>query len=287
MGFLRIMFCFWKLRDIRYLFYLVSTTLMILVLMKLKEKAGIKGWLPALVGFSFSVINLHAICFSFFCEIIIMMIGCLVVLYLGEKEWYVEKKGLIFLIIGSLNFAMGPFVSPILPLGMVLLMDILYGKHTIGKKAEWVEIVTNSVFWVLGYGGTMMMKQILSYAVLGEQTGTENALMWVGMEFGLRERLMIIYNNILRFMSPEPIKIPALVIILVILLILALKFYRKSNKIGQLLFVALYPVYWMLIIARHSQHSFASNALCVTAFGLLSIITYQVDWNKIKQNMGI
>lgn len=283
-GFMRIFFCFFKLRDLRYLFYFITTTLMILVLMRLSKKKGFAGWFPAFIAFTFTVINLHAICFSFCGEILIMFIGMLFVLYLGNQKFYKKNYELLFLLIGSFNFAIGPFVSPTLALGMVLLAHLLYATEALSRRECWKQIVSCSVFWVLGYGGTMLIKQFMAYVMLGSQTGTESVRIWFGPEFGIWGRLNILWNNVLRLFSPQPIKVP-IFIILVLALVWLLKCHwskEHGKKVAPILFVSAYPIFWILIIARHSQHWFASNALSVCIFGMLSLALSYVDFNRIN-----
>lgn len=131
-----------------------------------------------------------------------------------------------------------------------------------------------------------MFKQLLSKLVLGYQTGTETIVQWIGLEFGIGDRFRILLNNFDRLFSPQIVKIPIFILFIVLAVIGMWKSRRKIDYTLQILFVSFYPIGWILIVARHAQHYFTSNILCVFIAGISAILVSKINVRKLLEKKG-
>ena len=56
---------------------------------------------------------------------------------------------------------------------------------------------------------------------------------------------------------------------------------RKVDYILQVIFISLYPIGWILLVARHAQHYFTSNILCVFIAGVSAVLVSKIDFSKL------
>lgn len=281
-GFMRIAFCKLQLHEIRVLFYLSTVILLGVLLNRIREKIGIKGVGPVFFGFLFCFISLHSVCFSFHGEILSTLIGSIVIAYLAGNDWYRKNQFVVFALVGACDFAFGPFVTPMLSVGICLLIHCMFYIREMDWKNAWINVCENGFSWLIGYGGTIVCKSTLAKMVCGSQTATETAAMWLGPEFGIADRFRIVLGNVKRYFAPMSIKVVIFAILLIVLLILIVRYSKKYKNCILILTIGILPILWMLVVARHSQHSFASNALCVTMVAGLYAMTSAIDWDKIK-----
>lgn len=43
----------------------------------------------------------------------------------------------------------------------------------------------------------------------------------------------------------------------------------------------MYPIGWILLVARHAQHYFTSNILCVFIAGVIAVLVSKIDFSKL------
>ena len=183
--------------------------------------------------------------------------------------------------IGSLTFANAPLFAPVLTLGMCLLVSVLLRKSSDRQASSWLLLITDSVCWGVGYLGTLLFKQILSQIILGYQTGTDTIAQWIGFDFGIGDRFRILFNNFARLFSPQVVKIPIIVLFIVFAVWGIIKAGRKIDYILQVIFISMYPIGWILLVARHAQHYFTSNILCVFIAGVSAVLVSKIDFSKL------
>lgn len=283
-GFMRVAFCKLHLREIRVLFYLSTMILLGVLLNRIREKIGIKGVIPIFFGCLFCFISLHSVCFSFHGEILSTLVGSIVIAYFSDKEGYCKNQFVLFALIGACDFALGPFVTPMLSVGVCLLIHCMFYIREMNWKESWINVCANGISWLVGYGGTIICKSVLAKVVCGSQTASETATMWLGPEFGITDRFRIVFGNVKRYFAPASIKLVIFVVLLVALLTLTIKYSKKYSNCLLILAIGVLPIIWMLIVARHSQHSFASNALCVTMMAVLYVVTSAIEWDRLKEH---
>ena len=224
---------------------------------------------------------LHSTCLSFFGNIVIALTGMLFIACSYRTGWYAKWEYLVYIVIGSLTFANAPLVAPVLTLGMCLLVSVLLRKSSDRQASSWFLLITDSVCWGMGYLGTLLFKQILSQITLGYQTGTDTIAQWIGFEFGIGDRFRILFNNFARLFSPQIVKGPLIVLFIVFAVGGIIKAGRKVDYILQVIFISLYPIGWILLVARHAQHYFTSNILCVFIAGVSAVLVSKIDFSKL------
>lgn len=282
-GVLKILFSVMTISDIRYLFYLVTTAMCVFVCYRLKKLAGIRGWAPAVMAFALISITLHATCLSFISDIFLTLFFMIGITYWYRKEWFYHKQENLFLILGSLTYACGPLVSPLMPLGMSLLLCLqLVDDSDKEQKESWSRIVKNTICWLIGYFSTVFIKQFLATLLKHDGDAMEGMIDYMGFDLNVFERLEIIENNFVRLLSPMPVKIPCLAAAVIILIVLMRKYPMKDSRTLRFIFIACYPLGWMLIMCRHAIHSFSSNVLMVLVYAGILAMMNRIDFSKIQ-----
>lgn len=279
-GWIKILFQFVTIREVRFLLFSI-TSIIAFVLLLVLHREGRDIVIPIFMGIYMTSLVLHSTCLSFFGDIMIALTGMLFIACSYSTSWYTRWEYLVYIVIGSLTFANAPLVAPILTLGMCLLVSILLRKSDDRQASSWLLLISDSACWGLGYLGTLLFKQILSKLVLGYQTGTNTIVQWIGFEFGIGDRIRILFNNFERLFSPLTVKLPIIVLFIAFAVFGIIKAKRKTDYIWQIFFVSLYPIAWILLIARHAQHYFTSNILCIFIAGICSIMVSKINFDKL------
>ncbi len=182
-GVLKILFSFLSLSEIRFLIYWIVTGLLFFLIYRISKFQGVYGCLPLIVAFMMTLLELHAICLSFVGDILVTLVFMIILTYICSDKIKntVHRVSLLFMIMGSMIYAVGPLVAPVLSVGMCLVLWIQLENRNVDKNMLWRQIVLNTFWWIMGYGCTMILKQLLSKIVIGKQDGTEEALMWIGI----------------------------------------------------------------------------------------------------------
>ena len=276
-GVIRILFCFYEIAEMRYVFYFLAAILLWSVFRELEKKWGWRGSFPFFMAVILRMLLLHSISISTSADVFIALGAMLFILKNGEKECYKKYQGFFFLLIGSLAFALGPFVAPVLTLGLPLITNIMLHKEMDKEFISWWRTITNSAAWVCGYGGSMVIKAVLTKVVVGTQSTSGSIAHYLGLGQGVKARFGRILYCFENLLSPLNAKIPIIIMVLLVLMIMLWK--RKKEKVEYkwlLLFVAMYPLLWAFVIVEHTIHYFASNMYAVFVYAILSIITFTI-----------
>ena len=280
-GVIRILFCFYEIAEMRYLFYFLAAILLWAVFRELEKKWGWRGSFPFFMAVSLRVLLLHSISISTSADVFIALGAMLFILKNGEKEFYKKYQVIFFLLIGSFAFALGPFVAPVLTLGLPLVTNIMLQKEKDKEFISWRRTITNSAVWVCGYGGSMVIKAILTKVVVGNQSTSGSIAHYLGLGQGIGARIGRIIYCFENLMTPLNAKIPIVILVLAVLVIML--FTRRKRNVEYkwlLLFVSMYPLLWAFVIVEHTIHYFASNMYSVFVFAVLSIITFTIGEKK-------
>lgn len=276
-GILRILFVFWEIREIRYIFYFLTAGWMVLVLYKACKLLDWRGVLPLAVAMTVRVWLMHSASISLVPDILITLVSLYIMMCIYQKEKFQEYAPFLYLVIGSLSFATGPLVAPLLTLGMVLIMQVLLTGQQDSKLASWGRIIGNSMMWVLGYAGTIGAKSILAKLTIGEQTASETIMYWLGPGQGIGQRVERVRYCLEGLMAPIEVKGPMMAIIVIMLIFMMFRrgWQNFEGKL-QLIFIALYPVVWSFIIVEHSIHYFVANIFSILVYSLLSVLVFMI-----------
>lgn len=276
-GIIRVLFCFCEIAEMRYAFYFVAAILVWAVFRELEKRWGWRGTFPFFMAVVLRMLVTHSISISTSADVFIALGAMLFVLKNGEKDFYKKYQGIFFLFLGSFVFALGPFVAPVLTLGMPLVTHILMQKEKDSTMNSWWRIITNSVAWVCGYGGSIAIKAILTKVVAGSQSTSGTVSHYLGLGQGISARIGRIVYCFENLLTPLKVKIPIVLLVLGILVIMwCRRSKRKVDCKWLLLFVSLYPLLWSFVVVEHTIHYFATNMYAVLVYAILSIITFAI-----------
>lgn len=280
-GVIRILFCFLKISEMRYAFYFLAAVLLWAVFGNVEKRWGWRGTFPLFMAVVLRMLLMHSMSISTSADIFIAFGAMLFVLRNGEKDFYRKYQELFFLLVGSVVFALGPFVAPLLTLGMPLVAHIMVQNEKDHKAASWRKVIGNSVAWVCGYGGSMVIKALLGKVVLGNQSTSGSIAHYLGIGQGIGARFGRILYCFENMLSPLKVKVP---IVLLVVLVLGIMLWKRSKQKIEfqwlLLFVSLYPLVWAFIIVEHTIHYFATNMFSVFVYGVLSVVTLSMGEKK-------
>lgn len=281
-GVIRILFCFWEIAEIRYAFYFLAALLMWAVFRELENRGGWRASFPFMMAVVLRVLLLHSVCVSTSADVFISLGAMLFVLKNDEKDFYKKYQGVFYLFIGSFAFALGPFVAPVLTLGMPLVTHIMVQKERDNSVGAWWRVITNSVAWVCGYGGSIVFKAILSKLVVGSQSTSGSISHYLGFGQGIGARIGRIFYCFENLLSPLKVKIPIVILVVFVLMFMLWKRHKKKMECKWLLlFVSMYPLLWAFVVVEHTIHYFATNIYSVFVFAILSIITFTMGERKV------
>lgn len=197
-------------------------------------------------------------------------------------------------ILGSITVFLDLLTTPILPVGMAIIFIFL---HYYQKSKLFIPnktIIYAFIAWTAGYVSTWASKWILA-TIICQQNIIAQALHQVlfrvagdGAKYEVH-RLSMLESNIKMLFQPFG-HTPKVIIIslIVITCIILIRYFRKNdiNKdlTKKLLLFSLLPYLWYLMAANHSQiHSwFTYRSQIITVFGFVYLISYIIDWTKIK-----
>lgn len=176
----------------------------------------------------------------------------------------------LFFIIGGITSYMDFLTTPLLTLGMplVVLMTVRKGTARGGKGflSDFNTIISNSVSWGAGYSLLWISKWIIGSLLTGYnifESAMSNAKLRIGdtIVFGGKEMAMsdffsIVFDKVCAAVSVYGI----ILFILAVIAVIAIYIYchrKQTRQYGWLLVVAMMPVVWFAVMKNHSlQHIF-------------------------------
>jgi len=207
----------------------------------------------------------------------LMFIAILAVLLLPSKQPLDGAKiDCLFLIIGSLTSFIDLFTTPLITLGVPLLvLLIIYNQQKEASLAASFRLSLRiSGLWLAAYGLTWFSKWIIGSLVL-KRNVIQTAMTAVffrtqGNEAYPLDRYRTLHLNFHHLMSGKELAVAVLVLLsgLAIFLLLCRR-CRLMRKHLVFLWVAVYPYFWYSLIANHSQihHWFTYRAQLVSLMG--------------------
>ncbi|MBQ9438948.1 MAG: hypothetical protein IJU50_11540, partial [Lachnospiraceae bacterium] len=228
-----------------------------------------------------------SICISTMPDILLTLSFMIFLFLASDKEKY---EPYAYLVAGALSFAVGPLVAPLLTVGMPLMLGILLRTRKDKDWRSWVHILFCTSNWVIGYVGSILIKQILAYCLIrtSSGSGTEQMVMYFAPEKGLAERLDMLRYCFMGLIDPWNVKIPFLFLILILCLVLIKKRgFSLYTGFFQLLFLSFYPIGWIMIVTEHSKHFFVANILSIFIYGILNALFFSIRaGNEEKAGKG-
>lgn len=209
---------------------------------------------------------------------LITFLGSVALIKKLEKK---KRIDILFLILGALTVYFDLLTTPVLTLGIPLLVWAAYQPVTIVYFNYFKSLVGYSILWFLGYTATWAFKWLLiliftNYSISEEIKGKfeERSGVWHGSRF---DAIDVNFNKInLVYFS----------IVVVVLLLFTILFFNKKGIQKALLFltIALLPLMWAFATANHVEiHSwFTYRSLWVTVSGIFLAFGALIRWEAIR-----
>ena len=272
-GYLRLLLSFLTIGEIRWLFYAFGSMLALWLFLRVHTLLGIKGVLPLAVAFLSRVLVLQTATLMTSTDAYVAFAAMIALTYLYRKPWFANNRALLYLVTGSVTFAIGSLIAPVLSLGMMLILDLQLENARDNVKDSWVKLVACSATWVAGYALSMLCKAVVSLLAAGSADAASVAAGYMDANGGgIAGRFNVLRSCFYRLCLPAQ-STAVVLLVFAVLLILALRRSGIQKPQGLLLTlsVALYPVVWVLVVAEHSRHDYAVNIFAVTVYGLAVI----------------
>lgn len=226
----KILLSIMSLYEIRHLMVICVALLFVLNCYELIKKTNIK----VSAAFAVSVVAYMYInnsqCMAYFFDIIMMLCVNLIVL----KQCFLYEK--VFLVTGMLCgfccFWSFPLITLTYPL-ITLSIFCWYRKYD--NKRIFAIILKQSVLWTVGIVVTVLFKQILSYIILGDQSGTKEIAFRLGEGTGFKWRIITPIYRVFNEFSYSGILF-SLLIIMVITICVSKSNHRLEQRIALMFF---------------------------------------------------
>lgn len=206
-----------------------------------------------------------------------------------------KQTRLLFFIVGSLTAYFDLMTTPLLTLGIPLLVVLSDKKHQ--EDAFWdiiKEIIIVAVLWGLGYAATWAFKWVLATWLTGTNVIADAISISkyringdVSGEIASVSSITV-WDSLYANLSKCP-----LILILIPLFLLAviacLAFNKKGVKMAVVyLFVASFPLLYYMVVANQTYvHCwFTYRALVVTVAGVLMALVSLIDWTRLTKKIS-
>ena len=209
------------------------------------------------------------VCFQFLTTFLVLFVSLIVLLrrYDKNKPLPAVKWMLYFFVVGMVENFFDFLTYPILTLGipLVLLLWLRVRDEQADFRSNFWFMFKASLTWFFGYALTWISKWLLSAAILGVRyfwrTMSVVQYRLEGSEEEPLDRIGTIERNIKAWLNVQDggVISSSKIIILLLLVAVVLIFWRKLKDwktVGAylpILFVALYPYIWYLVMSNHSQ----------------------------------
>lgn len=285
---LRPLFIFLNYNQIRILNYIIFTILIVITIIMLYRTLGKIYALTFLTTMIISNIIIVPLAIQFSTCFYISMIAMLIFLIKPKLAYNNEKTTIIFFLIGAITSYMDFLTTPLLTLGFPL---IVITSIAVNQNNKIKNITIKSISWFSGYTLLWASKWIIAWILTGEnvinsainsvQLRLGNTIVFGGNKMPMDEFFNIIIKKISLTINPLLI----LFIIFVLIIIVAIYFYKNSQRIkseGWLIIIALMPLLWFIVLKNHSlQHIFFTwRNWILTLWCMMIFLCYN---NKIKQ----
>lgn len=240
---------FFMLMDwttLRYVLFIISSILLLFLVCAYYQKAGLVKTLALTAGFLLTYGTVTQFSMQFFPVLALTVIGSLLVI----KGDVTKSFGLLFFIIGSLTCYFDLLTTPLLTLGIPLVVMLsLQPAEGFSLKKSLIGIVKLTLLWGLGFALTFVTKWALATLILGQNIFADayNVGLY-RMEADEFTRWDAVVKNV------EMLNWWMVSVVVLVLLIFSLIKTRRFNYKKSILFliISLMPYVWYFILSNHS-----------------------------------
>lgn len=228
-----------------------------------------------------------ATCFQYLTTFFVLFVSLIVLLGRYDKEKTMHFM-LYFFVVGMIENFFDFLTYPIITLGipLIVLLWIRVRDVQANFKGNFMFMFKSSAIWGLGYALTWIAKWGITTVVLGVRyfwrTMSVVQYRLEGSEDEPLDRLGTIRKNLKAWMNvqDEGVISWSKIVLLILLAAIILVIWKKVKDIKTIgaylpiLFVALYPYIWYLVMSNHSQihYWYTYRAQLVALFGVLMFI---------------
>ncbi|WP_363670284.1 glycosyltransferase [uncultured Parabacteroides sp.] len=278
--------------QIRYLSYLLIGLLIIGISILIYKKANMQ----ATFAFMVSMIAVECYIVPLSLQLSTMFyvsLGAVFFLLLSNNLLNNRGVSVFFFIIGGLTGFFDFLTTPVLSLGLPLLVYILLNR----RGEDWKLVIKSALCWGLGYASIWMTKWILvsaltDYNMIADAVSQAFLRMGIGSGNGVNpevEQGNVLFERVGQTFANLPSN-PTMLLILFFLggvcgifFLLPKKEHAYKNNIAYIL-IALIPIVWYAMLGNHTgiHWRFTHRSLAVTMFAGLLFLMNAIDWKRIK-----
>lgn len=281
----RLLFLMGDLFKVRWMLYAITSIAFIVFCCAIYKKTNLISVVAAASGFIFVNFFVTQFSIQFAPVIFLSLLSSILICYNVKRD---EKIPMIFFVFGSLTAYMDLLTTPILTLGIPLMVYFLIKKditENVAFRRSIQILIIFSLLWVLGYGFTWVSKWLIA-TVFTDMNVIKDAL------DATVYRTQSDANNIEAFTRFDAIGLNASMLLWVYinsllcgLLLLVICFFRKKGIKNALIFIliGMIPYVWYFIVANHSflhwWFTYRAQAISVSCIFLAFISL--ISWNKV------
>lgn len=274
----RWLFAIASLSGVRWMNFLICSVVLFAFVGKLNEFLEKPSVYLILLGLIFVNYYMIFMSFQFTPVFLIAMIGGIAMM---KRVKYQQSVGVLFLILGALTCYFDLLTTPILTLGIPLLIWLALQSDV----SQWMEkvklIIFFSIIWFIGYVATWAFKWLLIY-LFTDYSIVQEIQQQINLRSGVWKgsRFDAILANV-KMLNSVP-----LFALFAGLILLMIAFFNKKGiqKATLFLVISLIPLLWMFVTANHVEiHSwFTYRSLWITLSALFLSIGCMISWDKVR-----
>lgn len=278
----RYFYSFLHFNEIKLYIFIITSILLTVFIMFTYKMVGSRKTLAILTGLFF--VNFYIMQFSMQMSpvLIITLIIGMMILKKGKSD--AKPPYMILFITGMIVNYFDLLTAPVLTLGIPLLLWIsmqLNEAFSLGIFiAKATQLFKLGLLWLTGYTGAWIAKILIAYPFCSFNL-VDDFIAQFTLRAGAQEfsRFDAIEKNL------NLIQLPAINLILLVLIILAIVRFNRKGLLNSLLFilVALTPFLWIAATANHTYHHnwFTYRILAVSVSGIMLAIISLIDWERL------
>ena len=287
-----------QIQEVRYLGMLTFHLLLFGSAWMIAKKTKLSIALIYILTICTGNIALSSVCLQFMTTFFVLFTSLIVLLCYYDKEKALDAMKFFF-IVGMIENFFDFLTFPIITLGipLILLIWLRVRDEQADFKSNFCFMFKGSVSWGLGYALTWVMKWLIATVILGVRyfwrTMDVVKFRLEGNEEYPLDRIGTIQKNLKSWLNIQDhgmiswSKVVILIMVVALILIIwkKLKDRKTISAYVPILFVALYPYVWYLVMSNHSQihHWYTYRAQLVVLFGGLVFLASILKENHTKR----
>ncbi len=270
------LFCKYGLGDVREICFGINLCMFLLFSFLCYKKVGFKILIPFAITYIFFNFELYSMCFQFFGDIFVMLLGCILILL--AKDFPILKRNMevVFVFIGTLTAFLSTLNMPMITVGIPVILWMVCNEEK--PLSTLILGIKNSAFWLAGYAITVFSKVLLSGILFDSLDGVDRVKLYSSAD-SFSERISItmdLFKKAFTYFHAEA-KIDILWfigIITILVIVLTIKGKKVSwLKYAPILFVGLYPFVWCLVVTGHTVHGWTICNYSIFLFAIAYILS--------------